>query len=101
LAKCKDLFRKSFAAAVDEITGLKNRTASYAEIVQSVGAAKIEIFMAIEALAVRFATADELFFPTLDKFAPRFKKELLSGHIGVRVIVDARARKTPVPTPTN
>ena len=88
-----------FGLTADELTALKNRIAAYAEIVQSPRAATIKISTATEAIAARFAAADELLSMTLDKLAPRFKKiapDFFSAYEGARVIVDAAgARKAP------
>ena len=94
-----------FGLTVDELTALKNRIAAYAEIVQSPRAATIKVSTATEAIAARFATADDLLAMTLDKLAPRFKKsapDFFSGYEGARVIVDAASpRKVHPPAPAN
>ena len=94
-----------FGLAVDELTALKNRIAAYAAIVQSPRAATIKISTATEAIATRFAAADELLSLTLDKLAPRFKKsapDFFSAYQGAGAIVDAAsARKTIAPAPAN
>ena len=62
---------------------------------------------ATDAIAARFAVADELFAMTLDKLAARFKKsapDFFSAYDSARVIVDAAsARKpaAPAPVPAN
>ncbi len=94
-----------FGVTVDELTALANRIAAYAEVVQSPSAATIKISTATEAIAARFAAADELLAMVLDKLMLRFKKsapDFFSAYKGARVIVDApRGRKTPVPAPAN
>ena len=89
----------------DELTALNNRIAAYAEVVQSPRAATIKITTATEAIAARFAAADDLLAMILDKLAPRFKKsapDFFSAYKGARVIVDAPgARKAPAPAPAN
>ena len=76
-----------------------------AEVVQSPRAATIQIFTATEAIAARFAAADDLLKMVLDKLAPRCKKsapDFFSGDNGARVIVDASgARRTPAPAPVS
>lgn len=63
-----------FGLTADELIALQNRIAACAEIVQSPRAATIKISTATEAIAARFAAADDLLSMTLDKLAPRFKK---------------------------
>ena len=94
-----------FGLTADELTALKNRIAAYAEVVQSPRAATVKISTATDAIAARFAAADDLLARVLDKLAPRFKKsapDFFSAYRGARVIVDApSARKTPAPALAN